>query len=343
MKPRDLVEDWNGFENFVAKLHEDGEVEVLHNQTLTGQSGATRQIDVLLRHNKGPYSYLTLIECKYWKEKVKREQIDVLYASMLDLNASKGVFFTTSGFQRGAQKYAESKGITLYKVRELTDPEWGLPGKVISFYLQIIQPGIRNVSPRIIGISKKDGSDFTEGVSFSLNFGEEKDKGCVILSKHNRLFKTVESMIEHHISETIKAITQKSFLINNGENCTRYLQKPLILDFPEHLVAESDEVIFLIDKISINIGIKVDQSSINIDRSESYKYAIAVYDCATKRSYSVAEKKNETYSEWKVLSDPSEKTTTDVMTNGSILSVTIAGYFAAEEMQGLQEYKLSLD
>lgn len=139
MKPAEVVKDWNGFEKFIAHLHEGSEVTVEHNKTLMGNSGATRQIDVVITHRKGPYEYLTLVECKYWRNRVKREQIDVLWASLQDLNAAKGVLFTTKGFQAGAEIYAESKGITIFVIRELSDEEWGRPGRLIDFVFQIFK------------------------------------------------------------------------------------------------------------------------------------------------------------------------------------------------------------
>jgi hypothetical protein len=45
-----LVKDWGGFETFVAQLHQTGDVTVEHDVTITGRSGAPRQIDVLIRH-----------------------------------------------------------------------------------------------------------------------------------------------------------------------------------------------------------------------------------------------------------------------------------------------------
>ena len=47
------ISAWGGFEKLVAKLHETGTVTVKHDVTLTGQSGAPRKIDVLIRHAEG--------------------------------------------------------------------------------------------------------------------------------------------------------------------------------------------------------------------------------------------------------------------------------------------------
>ena len=68
----DLIKDWGGFEEFVKDIHLSNEVSTQRNVVMTGQSGVKRQIDVLLKHKKGPYDYITIIECKFWKKKVER-------------------------------------------------------------------------------------------------------------------------------------------------------------------------------------------------------------------------------------------------------------------------------
>ncbi|WP_019098337.1 restriction endonuclease [Pseudomonas putida] len=334
MNPKDIVKDWNGFEKFVAHLHEDGEVTVSHDQTLTGKSGATRQIDVVVEHQKGPYKYLTLIECKYWKDSVKREQIDVLHASMLDLNASKGVFFTTKGFQRGAQKYAESKGITLYKVRELTDEEWGLPGKIVDLYLQILQPTVKAFIPNVIGIANTDDNPALTEIQLPISLGTESGI-CPIHSIHNSKFATLEALLDHYISELMKEVIEKPFLINSGEECVRYLVKPAILNFRDPLVVKPLDTFIMIDEIRMEIGIKLDQSRIYIDRSNKMKYALAVYDCITKETFAVSEHTSKPFASWTLLSGKYDSTSADVVNNGSVIAMIIKGYFPAEEMDGL--------
>jgi Restriction endonuclease len=116
-----LISDWGGFEKLVAKLHETGNVEVQHDVTLIGKSGAPRQIDVLVRHREGFYDHLIIVECKYWKDHVKRLHVDALITAVDDLKASRGVIFSMNGFQEGAVLAAESAAIELFQVRELTD------------------------------------------------------------------------------------------------------------------------------------------------------------------------------------------------------------------------------
>src|SRR5437868_5036112 len=103
MKPlNELVKDWGGFEKLVAALHETGDVTVEHNAHLVGRSGATRQIDVVLRHKQGLYEHLVVIECKYWNTAVERLHVDALATTVKEVGAAKGVIFSTKGFQSGA-------------------------------------------------------------------------------------------------------------------------------------------------------------------------------------------------------------------------------------------------
>lgn len=52
-----------------------------------------------------------LVECKRWSNPVKREQLLAFFGKLEDTSSHKGIVFTTSRFQRGALKYARSKGI----------------------------------------------------------------------------------------------------------------------------------------------------------------------------------------------------------------------------------------
>jgi len=106
--------DWKNFELFVKDLYSsDGNVLVEHNVTETGKSGATRQIDVKVTQTTTLHTYKTIIECKFWKKAVERSTVDIVAASIEDLNASKGVIFTTKGYQQGAETYAKSKNIDI--------------------------------------------------------------------------------------------------------------------------------------------------------------------------------------------------------------------------------------
>ncbi len=138
--------DWNAFERFIKELHAaDGDVIVQHNVTEVDRYGAKRQIDVKIVRKSPLYTFTTLVECKRWKEPVGRDRVDVLAASLEGLAAHHGAIFTTTGFEEGAVAYARSKGIELYLVRDLSDQEWGLPGRHLNFHVQLAVAELRHV------------------------------------------------------------------------------------------------------------------------------------------------------------------------------------------------------
>jgi hypothetical protein len=133
----DKLIDWKDFEKFVAELYKDSdELTVEHNVTEVGKTNAKRQVDVMVFQKTKLHTIKTIIECKRWKEPVDRQVIDVLFASVEDLNANKGAVFTTKGYEEGAIEYAKSKNIDIFIVRDIYESEWGEPGRHILLYLQ---------------------------------------------------------------------------------------------------------------------------------------------------------------------------------------------------------------
>jgi hypothetical protein len=171
----DKLIDWRDFEVFVRDLYaRHPELDVEHDVTEVGKSGATRQIDVKFTHLVGGHTYVTVVECKRWKEKVTRDRIDVLASSMKDLNAAKGVMFTTAGYEPGAEAYAEHEGIELFMVRDLSAEEWGRPGRVVWFWMHYYGGQITNIGVgRVVFVSVGDApSDLTLDLAVGSNVPE---------------------------------------------------------------------------------------------------------------------------------------------------------------------------
>jgi restriction endonuclease Mrr len=127
--------DWRDFEKFVADLYRDSdELRVEHDVTLVGKSGARRQVDVLVHRRSKLHEDKFIVECKRWKDPVQRSRIDILAASVRDLNANRGAIFTTKGYEEGAVGYAKDQGIDIFVVRDLREDEWGEPGRHVLLY-----------------------------------------------------------------------------------------------------------------------------------------------------------------------------------------------------------------
>lgn len=66
----------------------------------------------------GGARFLVLIECKSKKtgNGVKRDEVLAFHSKIESLKAQKGIFFTTSTFQKGAIEYAKKQSIALVQV-----------------------------------------------------------------------------------------------------------------------------------------------------------------------------------------------------------------------------------
>ncbi len=76
------------------------------------------QIDGKITFSYMGLSFVCLVECKRYKGPIKREKIAELYAKMQSLGAQKGIFITTSYYQKGAYQFAKSHGIALLVITD---------------------------------------------------------------------------------------------------------------------------------------------------------------------------------------------------------------------------------
>ena len=93
-------------------------------QTITGEhlgvaygDGGQYRFDVLVTFSAlGGASFVVLVECKHQGRPVEREDVMVLESKLRDVNAQKGILFSTSGFQSGAIEFAAAKHIATVTV-----------------------------------------------------------------------------------------------------------------------------------------------------------------------------------------------------------------------------------
>lgn len=329
----DLVKDWGGFEKLIAELHETGEVTVEHNATLIGKSGAPRQIDVLIRHKQGLYDHLVIAECKYWNSPVERLHIDALATAIQDVGASRGVLFSTKGFQSGAITQAKQSNIDLFTVRDLTAEEWGLPGRVIDFYLQVVQPSIGNPvfhTPLIIG----GLSD--EPISINLEFDGNGPLSTtpLLLTDGTVGKKSLEVHFAESAEKALSQAMQRNFIINGGAECTRYFHMEVNLMPDSPFEVPLGQRVLVSPKISFDLGIKISQTRITHDRAEQYKFALALENCVNGTVSSASRSREAAVTTLSQID--TQPTGEGVLHNGSVLRVFIKGYFPYGETQGLE-------
>lgn len=325
-----LVADWGGFEKLIAQLNETGSVTVEHNVTLVGRSGAPRQIDVLVRHRQGLYDHIVVIECKYWKERVGRLHVDALVNAVRDLNASRGVIFSVAGFESGAVTQARHEGIDLFKIREPSNEEWGLPGRHVDFFIALVSKSFVNLAfPGLYMFG-------TPTINFNFNFGDSS------ATSSKTPIQPIEGLAEHTLEALILATVEQSArqlwvpeVLFEGNDGDRLFWKHASAKVnPPAICAMANGTAF-IPEISFDIGLKITQSRFQMDRGAKLSFMLAVEDCITGLT-TAATRERDANNTTLVELMRAESSKSGVLQNGSIMCFGVKGFFSFEELSGLR-------
>jgi hypothetical protein len=110
----------------LLKLHGLENVSIEQNLTVEGKTrdvtGAPvkHAIDVFWQFSFGGITYKTIVECKNWKSAVSKEKVLAFKALLDDIPSQpRGIMISSSRFQSGADKFARTHGIVLFRLREL--------------------------------------------------------------------------------------------------------------------------------------------------------------------------------------------------------------------------------
>lgn len=285
----DLVGDWGGFEQLVAQLNETGDVVVEHNVILPGRSGASRQVDVLIRHKQGLYEHLVVCECKYWNSPVDRLHVDALATTIREVGASRGVIFSAHGFQSGAVAQAEHEHIALFKVRQFTDEEWGAPGRHVEIWMQFVSTAIGNIQmPGLLG----DESALTNPPRLELRYGGADDTSTPI-QVAGKPDATLEALLQRMAAETAKVAYTPARLNFEGKADGEARAVVKVNFAPkEPALLFVDGAVFVVPRIEFDLGVKVTQSLLQIDRAQPYAFILAVEDCVGKTKTTASRRKD---------------------------------------------------
>ena len=98
-----------------AEMKEWKDFNIKNNVKLKAHDG-TYQIDVYATFRFMELDFKVLCECKQFKSPVKRDVVALLDGKIRSLGAQKGIICSTSGFQKGAIKYAKEHGIALFQI-----------------------------------------------------------------------------------------------------------------------------------------------------------------------------------------------------------------------------------
>jgi hypothetical protein len=331
-----IVEDWGGFEKLVAKLHETGDVRVERDATLIGRSGAPRQIDVLLRHKQGLYEHLVVVECKYWNRNVERSDVDSLVRTVHEVGASRGVIFSSKGFQSGAITQAEHDKIDLFTVREPTDREWGAPGRHVSLFLHVVSlaPGPVTIHEAYAHAHCAPTANKIDSV---IGEGGPRPPTHTPIETESGKDKTLEEMLTRLAREAGKEVYSPKLASFSGS-----LRGQIFYRVNVDIVPTKDIKVYIHDgllfirKMSFHLGLRIDQSHIAVDRAKSFVFALAIENCVNRQVFGAARRLGESITELAPLIDVVPDRNGEAIQNNSIISVWLLPMFPFDDFADMK-------
>lgn len=152
-------------------------IEVKHNTSVMGKSGAKHQIDVYWEHRIAGKKYLTFIECKHFKDAVSIGHIRNFRAVLEDTGAT-GIFVTKVGYQSGGLKYAKFYKIDT-KIIKSTE-EQDLNGHIRQITMNLHIKTISNLPHPEVSLKLADrdtlGNPLTDDFIAAINKLDPKEK-----------------------------------------------------------------------------------------------------------------------------------------------------------------------
>ncbi|WP_158616556.1 restriction endonuclease [Corallococcus sp. CA054B] len=287
-----IVGDWRELELFIKGIYQDvEEIHASHDLTITDADGAPRQIDVLLDFKKGPHNYKTIVECKHWKSNVERQNIDVLIMTVQKTRASKGVFFTTRGYQSGALTTAKANGIDAFLVRDPHDGEWW-PTSAQDTHLQLCTycPEDKIIVPAdAYGVCAAD--PWPRGIKTSpeVRFGHDRTQ-TPILNREDR--KSLEDLVDEAVRKNLEHVVAPLKVIGGGDDCVGHFTFRCDLKFVNPIEIQertTPPVVICISRLSVNVAVRIEQRRFRRLSPRELGSCVIVEDCISNRKFQVSQ------------------------------------------------------
>ena len=147
-------------------------------------------------------------------------------------------------------------------------------------------------------------------------------------------------MLEARVADAAKSalaiFMANSFTINGGSECTRYLLGKVNLEPKQPFVIAIENTLVTIPKITFDLGIKIVQSRITIDRAGRYVFALAVENCINGNISTASRPIDANRTTLAPLAPIDAVQEGGALKNGSVMRVFVKGFFPFEEMAALQ-------
>jgi hypothetical protein len=196
----------------LLKQDEVETIELKHDVTFEGKS-TTHQIDVYWSFRKGGITYHTVVQAKDWNTPVKQEQVLTFKGVVDDLKfRATGIMVTKTGYQKGAENYAQENSIGLFELREETEDKQGIS---IHLLMHIFIPGIEDAAMQIdsawfsqeklrLEISAADKIELVNGPQNELMFTDAN--GAALESVHALINRMLPLPLIGHDGERISHV-----------------------------------------------------------------------------------------------------------------------------------------
>lgn len=151
--------------------------------------------------------------------------------------------------------------------------------------------------------------------------------------------KTLEAMIARCAREAAaKAYRPKLSSFNGSWHCQ------VLGRITVNVVPTKDIKVFanggcvFIRKMSFDLGLRIDQSHIAVDRAKNFLFALAVEDCVKRRVFAASRRPGEEYTELVALAQPTDDAGNpgDIVHNNSIISVWLEPLFSFDDFAAMQ-------
>ncbi|UQA57083.1 restriction endonuclease [Polyangium aurulentum] len=335
--------EWDAFELFVKQLYEgDGDVVVDRDVTEVDRYGAKRQTDVKITRRTRFHTYVTLVECKRWKEPVGRDRIDVLASSIEALCANKGAIFTTTGFEEGAVAYAKAKGIDLFVVRDLTPAEWGAPGRHLHLFLHTWAGEFQRINiPNAQALPLIDGdiSNLKLDMHLDKEMARNPDFDLFSIKTGTPGPNLVGILADAH-GLILQSLSCAVGLIDKGKELVMNVLAACEIDLrgTDYRQLRLPEAAVRLEHIEFRFNAQLRQTEIRVDRGKDLDFAVMVENYITQQRLLAHRRQNDPGVNFQV-ANPQDAAIAEPFQNGSLARVVASPWVSlAPEPNAINAY-----
>ena len=133
-----------GFEELAARIYAElaAEASVTLDDSIVGESGVARQVDVTVRQQIAGVEVLIAIDTKDYRRPADVGKVDEFANKLRDIRANKGILICKSGFSKGALTSARKWGIELVNLHDTDSAEWHLDVRLPILWTELL-PSVR--------------------------------------------------------------------------------------------------------------------------------------------------------------------------------------------------------